>query len=82
MMSFALSWVSVSASRTFTPARSRKTPVGWIPTFLSASSTRPRTVESTFIVARAGDTCTAGASPKKFGSVYRAPSTSATPMVT
>src|SRR5256885_9771221 len=58
-----------SSDLTLTELMSRKTPVGWMPAFLSASSTRPSTVLSIFKVVRAVDSCTAGASPKKLGSV-------------
>ena len=69
MTSFALSCVSVSAKRTLTPTASRKIPVYGMFAFFSASSTRPSVAVSTLSVARALDTCTAGDSPKKFGSV-------------
>ena len=40
-----------------------------MPAFFSASSTRASSAASTLTVALALDTCTAGDSPKKFGSV-------------
>jgi hypothetical protein len=68
-MSFALICVSVSANRTFTPTWSTVAPEKATPAFLSVSSTRPMVAVSTLSVALALDTCTAGDSPKKFGSV-------------
>ena len=49
---------------------------GVTPAALRASSTRCCTAESTLMVALADDTCTAGASPKKLGRVYKAPTSS------
>ncbi len=49
-----------------------------MPAALSVSSTVPSTELSIF--ALADDTCTAGTSGKKLGSVYRMPITSATAM--
>jgi hypothetical protein len=81
-MSFALSCVSVSANRTFTPTGSSVAPVYVTPAFFSVSSTRASVEVSTLSVARALETWTAGDSPKKFGRVYSRPSTTATATVT
>jgi hypothetical protein len=43
----------------------------------SASSTCAKTVASTLTMVLADDTCTAGDSPKKLGSAYKAPTTNA-----
>ena len=69
MTSRAFSCVSVSARRTRTLVWSSTAPVYWMLAFVSVSSTRDIAAASTFTVALPLDTCTAGDSPKKFGSV-------------
>jgi hypothetical protein len=68
--SFALSCVSVSAKRKRTLFASSTVPVIWICADLSACSTRASSAASTLTVDLALEICTAGDSPKKFGSVY------------
>lgn len=58
------------------------TPVETIEAAFSACSTLARVVLSTLTDARVEDTCTAGASPKKFGRVYNPPTSSAIRMIT
>ena len=79
--SLARNWVSVSRKRTLTELLSRNRPVFSMPAAFSAASTRARVCVSTFSVALPLETCTAGASPKKFGSVYSSPKTSAIVMI-
>src|SRR3954468_4880834 len=78
--SFARSWVSVSGKRTRTPYWSSTRPLNGTFDFLSASSTRATSAGSTLTVDFAVDTWTAGASPKKFGSVYRKAAATTNPM--
>jgi hypothetical protein len=75
--SLALICVSVSEKRARTEVPSSCTKSAGRLADFSASCTRPTSAGSTFTVALPEDTCTAGASPKKLGAVYRAPITSA-----
>jgi len=65
----ALSWVSVSRKRALIDVPSKVMASGSIPAALSTSWTRAWVAASTLTVALPGDTCTAGASPKKLGRV-------------
>jgi hypothetical protein len=65
----ALSWVSVSAKRARTDVPSSATKSAFRLADFNASCTRVTSAASTFTVALADDTCTAGDSPKKFGAV-------------
>ena len=67
--SLALSCWSVSAKRAFTELPSNCTKSGFSPAAASICSTRCAKPGSIFSVALPLDTCTAGASPKKFGTV-------------
>jgi hypothetical protein len=75
--SLALICVSVSAKRAFAELPSNCTKSALMPAPLNADSMRGTTPASSLSVALPLDTCTAGASPKKLGSVYSSPTTSA-----
>jgi hypothetical protein len=65
----ACNWVSVVCRRTLTPLLSKEDAVALDPCRLQDLATRSRVFSSIFSVALALETCTAGDSPKKFGSV-------------
>ena len=69
MASLALSWLSVVSKRAHTELPSSVSRVGARLAVFSAASTRDRVPSSTRTVTLPADTCTAGASPKKLGSV-------------
>ena len=71
--SLACSCCSVVSNRALSELFSRPIKVGVSEAALSASSTLPKMALSTLALARAGETCTAGASPKKLGRVYKPP---------
>ena len=68
-MSFARSWMSVSAKRMRRLPPSSTEATGAMFAAASASEARVCSAVSAFSVARTGETCSAGTSPKKFGSV-------------
>ena len=71
--SLALSWVSVSVKRALIEAPSRRTLSAAMLAALSAASTRSVDAASKRIPVLATDTCTAGASPNRFGRAYKPP---------
>ncbi len=71
----------MSRNRTLTELPSKNAPADSTLAALRIASTRSSIAGSIFTVALPLDTWTAGDSPKKFGSVYSRPSTSATAIV-
>ncbi len=69
MASLALSWLSVLVKRARTELPSKLTCSACRPAALRASSTRATVALSTLVMVLRLETCTAGASPKKLGSV-------------
>ena len=67
--------------RAFTEVLSSVTKSAVRPAAFRISSTRSLVLSSTLMVTLADETCTAGASPKKFGKVYKNPTTNAITMI-